>query len=137
MANAYTFTTHLDGFVNVLRDANKYDNRCFSYKIDEDTHDQIHGDRWELIRFAKEQTNAKKPYEIPLPWDDDLCIRYIYSAALPSWIPVFVDAEGRELNQAQLELIKRGSKVELYVEQTPFLMDTKVARAFTQGWAQC
>ena len=41
---------------------------------------------------------------------------------------MFLDAGGKELNQRQMELIKTGSKVELYVEQNPFMFDTKVGK---------
>ena len=58
-------------------------------------HDKIHDDRWPLIHWAKQQTKAKRPAEVPPPWDDELFIKYIYSAEQPSKIPVFLDAGER------------------------------------------
>ena len=69
-------------------------------------HDQIHEDRWELIQFAKSQTKAKRPQEIPPPWDEGLVIKYRWDEAVPEKRPEFVDAAGMPLAQEVLESLK-------------------------------
>lgn len=61
----------------------KYATKIFSYQITDKQHDQVHEDRCELIQFAKSQTKAKRPQEIPPPWDEGMVIKYRWGEAVP------------------------------------------------------
>ena len=132
MTNSYTFNTELTGFVAVERDQGKFNNRSFGFQIPEETLEQIHSDRVDLLMWAKNKTKAKKPWEIITPWDDKGVVKYSYGAgdgsrkAKPE--PVFTDVNGKRLIQDQLSLIKNGSKVSLTVEQRPFVLEDNSGR---------
>ena len=123
MANRYTIDTELVGFVAVEKDQGKYNNRTFGYQIPEETLEQMHSDRVELLSWVKKQTKAKKPWEAVTVWDDEGTVKFFYGdgdgSRKPKPEPVFVDVHGRRLNQEQLSLIKRGSKVCLTIDQKP------------------
>ena len=121
MANRYTFNTELVGFVAVEKDQGKFNNRTFGYQIPEETLEQMHSDRVELLSWVKKQTKAKRPWEAITVWDEKGIAKFTYGAGDGSRKkkpqPEFVDVHGRSLNQKQLSLIKQGSKVCLTVEE--------------------
>ena len=130
MANRYTFNTELVGFVAVDKDQGKFNNRTFGYQIPEETLEQMHSDRVELLSWAKKQTKVKRPWEVVTVWDDKGTAKFTYGAGdgsrKPKPEPEFVDVHGRRLNQEQLSLIKQGSKVCLTIDQKPYMFeDTK------------
>ena len=94
--------------------------------------EQIHSERVDLLMWAKEKTKAKKPWEEVTPWDDKGNCKFSYGAGdgsrKPKPEPVFTDVNGERLDQDQLSLIKRGSKVCLTVEQRPYMMEDSSGR---------
>ena len=128
MANRYRIPTTLCGTVRDDKYGGRYGTKTFSYRITDEQHDQIHGDRWELIQFAKSQTKAKRPQEIPPPWDEGLVIKYRWDEAVPDKRPEFVDAAGMPLAQEVLESLKAGTKVTLTIDQKPFVLGHKPGR---------
>ena len=132
MTSSYTFNTELTGFVAVERDQGKFNNRSFGFQIPQETLEQIHSDRVDLLMWAKNKTKAKKPWEIITPWDDKGVVKYSYGAGdgsrKPKPEPVFTDVNGEILIQDQLSLIKNGSKVCLTVEQRPYVFEDNSGR---------
>ena len=59
MSNSYTFNTELTGFVAVEKDQGKFNNREFGYLIPEETLEQIHSDRVDLLMWAKSKLSHK------------------------------------------------------------------------------
>ena len=106
MSNSYTFNTELSGFVAVEKDHGKYNNRSFEYQISEETLEQIHSDRVDLLMWAKNKTKAKKPWEVVTLWDDKGSCKFTYRAGdgckKPKPEPVFTDMNGERLDQDQL-----------------------------------
>ena len=138
MANTYTFNTELVGFVAVEKDQGKYNNRTFGYQIPEETLEQMHSDRVELLSWVKKQTKAKKPWEAVTVWDDEGTVKFFYGdgdgSRKPKPEPVFVDVHGRRLKQEQRALIKQGSKVCLTLDQKPYMLKDTNARHRKQRW---
>ena len=128
MATGYRIPTTLCGTVRVDQYGGRWETKEFSYRITDDQHDLIHGDRWELIQWAKSHTKAKRPQEIPPQWDDTLTIKYTFGREQTARQPEFVDAEGRVLTQEELQALKAGTKVTLTVDQKPFVMVTQVGK---------
>ena len=128
MANRYRIPTQLCRTVRIGRDGGQWNNQVFSYQLTDDQHDQIHGDRWELIQWVKTKTKAKRPYEIPPQWDDSLVVKYSFSSEQPDRQPEFVDAVGAPLTQEALESLKAGTKVNLTIDQKPFVFGTQVGK---------
>jgi len=127
MANRYRIPTTLCGTVRVDQYGGKWETKEFSYRITDDQHDRIHGDRWELIQWVKTKTKAKRPQEIPPAYDNGV-IKYSFGREQTARRPEFVDAEGRALTQEELAALKAGSKVILTIDQKPFVFDTQVGK---------
>lgn len=128
MANRYRIPTTLCGTVRLDHYGGRWESKEFSYRINDDQHDLIHGDRWELIQWAKSKTKAKRPQELPPQWDDSLTIKYTFGKEQTNRQPEFVGADGRALTQEALAALKAGAKVILTIDQKPFVFDTQVGK---------
>ena len=82
MPNSYTFNTEVSGFVAVEKDQGKFHDRSLVYQIPEETLEQIHSDRFDLLMWAKNKTKAKKPWEVVTPWDDKGNCKFTYGAGM-------------------------------------------------------
>ena len=129
MANRYTFSTTLSGFVNVYEDSGKFNNRTFAYTIPADTLEKIEGDRVELLKWAKSKSSGRVQ-EAMTPWDETGLAKHTYGEgdgsrkAKPE--PVFVDTDGKPIERAVLRDVRAGSKVRLIVDQKPYAMGPNI-----------
>ena len=129
MANRYKFATALEGFVSVGEDSGKFNNRTFAYAIPHDTLTQVEADREELIKWAKSKATGRVQ-EAMTPWDDNGVCKYTYGAgdgsrkAKPE--PVFVDTNGEPIEKSVLMTVRKGTKVNIIVDQKPYAMGPNV-----------
>ena len=129
MANRYQFETTLQGFIAVYEDTGKFNNRTFAYVIPSDVLTQVESDREELITWAKSKANGRVQ-EAMTPWDETGLVKYSYGAgdgsrkAKPE--PVFVDSTGVPLERAVLKDVRKGTKVNIIVDQKPYCMGSNV-----------
>ena len=129
MANRYKFATALEGFVSVGEDSGKFNNRTFAYAIPHDTLAQVEEDRVELIKWAKSKASGRVQ-EAMTPWDDAGVCKYTYGAgdgsrkAKPE--PVFVDTDGKPVEKSVLQAVRKGTKVNMIVDQKPYAMGPNV-----------
>ncbi len=129
MANRYQFATTLQGFVAVYEDTGKFNNRTFAYVIPSGVLTQVESDRQELITWAKSKATGRVQ-EAMTPWDDGGLCKYTYGAgdgsrkAKPE--PVFVDATGAPIERAILKDVRKGTKVNIIVDQKPYCMGSNV-----------
>jgi len=129
MANRYTFSTTLSGFVNVYEDSGKFNNRTFAYTIPADTLEKIESDRVELLKWARSKSSGRVQ-EAMTPWDEAGTAKYTYGEgdgsrkAKPE--PVFVDTDGKPIERAVLRDVRAGSKVRLIVDQKPYAMGPNI-----------
>ena len=129
MANRYKFATALEGFVSVGEDSGKFNNRTFAYAIPHDTLTQVEADREELIKWARSKASGRVQ-EAMTPWDDNGVCKYTYGAgdgsrkAKPE--PVFVDTNGDPIEKSVLLTVRKGTKVNLIVDQKPYAMGPNV-----------
>ena len=129
MANRYKFATVLEGFISVGEDSGKFNNRTFAYAIPHDTLTQVEADREELIKWAKSKATGRVQ-EAMTPWDDNGVCKYTYGAgdgsrkAKPE--PVFVDTNGDPIEKSVLMTVRKGTKVNLIVDQKPYAMGPNV-----------
>ena len=129
--NRYTFSTTFEGFVNVFEDSGKFNNRCFSFKMPADVIEAAESDRVELLEWAKSKTPNPKRCEIALPkWDDEGLVKYSYGGETKRAEPIFVDTEGSAIDRSVLRDVRRGSKVKLIVQQSPYAFGAKVGTKF-------
>ena len=129
MANRYKFATVLEGFVSVGEDSGKFNNRTFAYAIPHETLTQVEADREELIKWAKSKATGRVQ-EAMTPWDDAGVCKYTYGAGdgsrKPKPEPVFVDTDGQPIEKSVLLTVRKGTKVNLIVDQKPYAMGPNV-----------
>ena len=129
MANRYKFATVLEGFVSVGEDSGKFNNRTFAYAIPHDTLTQVEADRVELIKWAKSKASGRVQ-EAMTPWDDAGVCKYTYGegdgSRKPKPEPVFVDSDGKPVEKSVLLSVRKGTKVNLIVDQKPYAMGPNV-----------
>ncbi len=129
MANRYKFATTLEGFVSVGEDSGKFNNRTFAYAIPHETLTQVEADREELIKWAKSKASGRVQ-EAMTPWDDAGVCKYTYGAGdgsrKPKPEPIFVDSDGQPIEKSVLLSVRKGTKVNLIVDQKPYAMGPNV-----------
>ncbi|UAW01064.1 single stranded DNA-binding protein [Synechococcus T7-like virus S-TIP28] len=129
MANRYKFQTVLEGFVSVGEDSGKFNNRTFAYAIPHETLTQVEADREELIKWAKSKASGRVQ-EAMTPWDDAGVCKYTYGAGdgsrKPKPEPIFVDTDGQPIEKSVLLSVRKGTKVNLIVDQKPYAMGPNV-----------
>lgn len=129
MANRYKFATTLEGFVSVGEDSGKFNNRTFAYAIPHDTLTQVEADREELLQWAKSKASGRVQ-EAMTPWDDAGVCKYTYGAGdgsrKPKPEPVFVDTTGDPISREVLKTVRKGTKVNIIVDQKPYAMGPNV-----------
>ncbi|MAU75346.1 MAG: single-stranded DNA-binding protein [Crocinitomicaceae bacterium] len=129
MANRYKFATELTGFISVGEDSGKFNNRTFAYTVPPDTLNQIETDREELLTWAKSKATGRVQVAMT-PWDDAGTCKYTYGEgdgsrkAKPE--PVFVDTSGDPIEKAVLMGVRKGTKVNIIVDQKPYCMGPNV-----------
>ena len=129
MANRYKFATELTGFISIGEDSGKFNNRTFAYTIPSDTLNQIETDRGELLTWAKSKASGRVQVAMT-PWDDAGVCKYTYGEgdgsrkAKPE--PVFVDTSGDPIEKSVLMGVRKGTKVNIIVDQKPYAMGPNV-----------
>lgn len=119
--NRYVFDTTLDGFVNVYEPSGKFNNCCFAYKLPANVLEQAEQDREELLTWAK--TKVQNPSRValnPPKWDEEGVCKYSYGGDTGRPEPVFVDTEGQPVDKAVLRDVRKGTKVRVIVQQSPY-----------------
>lgn len=129
MPNRYQFTTELGGFVQVYKDAGKYNTRSFGYTIPLATLAQVESDREELIKWAKTKATGRSQV-VMTPWDEKGIVKFTYGAGdgsrKPRPTPEFFDKDGEPLDPEVLRKVHAGTKVNLIIQQKPYAMGGNV-----------
>lgn len=119
--NRYIFNTELTGFIKIDEPGGKYNNCTFAITIPTDVLADVENDREELIEWAKTKLGNPKRLEIKLPqWDEDGLVKYSYLGETNRPAVVFVDTEGSPLSKEVLASIRKGTKVRVIAQQSPY-----------------
>ena len=119
--NRYVFNTALEGFVNVYEPSGKFNNCCFAFRLPADVLEQAEADREELLTWARTKVDNPKRIALnPPKWDDEGLVKFSYGGDTGRPDPVFVDTEGQVVEKATLKDVRRGTKVRLIVQQSPY-----------------
>jgi len=116
--NRYSFATELTGFINVFEDSGKFNNRCFSFIVPTEILPQMEADRDELLKWAATKVSGRVNTNLP-KWDDTGLVKISYGGETGRKEPVFVDTEGNPIERSVLRSIRKGTKVNIIVQQTP------------------
>ena len=115
--------------MSVGEDSGKFNNRTFAYAIPHDTLTKVEEDRVELIKWAKSKASGRVQ-EAMTPWDDAGVCKYTYGegdgSRKPKPEPVFVDSDGKPVEKSVLLSVRKGTKVNLIVDQKPYAMGPNV-----------
>ena len=129
MANRYKFQTILDGFVSIGEDSGKFNNQTFAYTIPADVLEQVETDRVELMKWAMSKSTGRVQQAMT-PWDESGLCKYTFGAGdgtrKPKPAPVFVDTTGNPVEVPTLQSIRKGTKVNLIVDQKPYAVGPNV-----------
>ena len=129
MANRYKFATTLSGFISVAEDSGKFNNRTFAYTIPSDVLAKVEADREELLKWAKSKSTGRVQAAME-PWDEEGTCKYTYGAGdgsrKPKPEPVFVDTDGQPITKAVLKDVRKGTKVNIIVDQKPYSMGPNI-----------
>ena len=129
MANRYQFPTVLEGFIAIGEDTGKFNNQTFAYTIPADVLEKVEEDRAELLKWAKSKASGRVQ-EAMTPWDETGLLKYTYGAGdgsrKPKPAPVFVDTTGNPVDVATQKTIRKGTKVNIIVDQKPYAMGPNV-----------
>ena len=133
--NRYTFNTVLDGFVNVYEDGGKFNNRSFAFTIPSDVIEAAEKDREELLEWAASKApNPKRVERALTKWDDAGYVKYSYGEGdgqkKPTPAPIFVDTDGKPVESAVLQAVRKGTKVRIIVQQSPYVFGSKIGTKF-------
>lgn len=124
--NRYIFETELTGFIKVDEDGGKFNNRTFAYTLPPEVLAQAETDRDELLKWVDSKLeNPKRVALNPEPWDEAGVVKYTYGGESPKPIPPFIDTEGTLLEVDALRDIRKGTKVKLIVQQSPYTKPSK------------
>lgn len=130
----FIFTTTLEGYINALKPAGKYNNCTISFRIPDELLDQLDKQHEKCLEWAAAKFNGKR-HEKALPkWEEDGLVKYSYngkdSAANFPWI----DAKG---NPIPLNTdIRRGTVVRLIAVVKPYIYGNKGGSSFKVLGAQ-
>ena len=129
MANRYQFPTVLEGFIAIGEDTGKFNNQTFAYTIPADVLEKVEEDRAELLKWAKSKASGRVQ-EAMTPWDETGLLKYTYGAGdgsrKPKPEPVFVDTNGEPIEKSVLMTVRKGTKVNIIVDQKPYAMGPNV-----------
>lgn len=119
--NRYVFDATLEGYINVYEPAGKFNNCCFSYRLPDAVLAQAEADREELLEWAKTKVeNPKRVALNPPKWDEEGVCKYSYGGDTGRPDPVFVDTDGAPIEKSVLQSVRKGTKVRLIVQQSPY-----------------
>ena len=116
--NRYTFATELDGFINLGEPSGKFNNCSFAFTVPEDVLTDMEKDREELLAWAK--TKAGRVSTNLPKWDDSGLIKYSFDGDTGRKRPHFVDTDGDVVDLSVLKSVRKGTKVRIVCQQTPY-----------------
>jgi|TARA_B100000085_G_C18452479_1_gene475469 hypothetical protein len=116
--NRYVFTTELEGFVNCGEPSGTYNNCSFAFKLPASVLVQAEKDREELLEWAKSKTGSSRTTDPK--WSDDYVVKYSFDGDTGRPRPVFVDTSGDVVSKDIQASIRKGTKVKVICQQTPY-----------------
>ena len=130
----FIITTTLEGFINALKPAGKFNNCCISFKIPEEDIPKFDRAYEKAIAAAKSKQNGKRHTEELPKWDEEGLVKYSYGGDSSTPMFPWVDSDG---NPIDLDTpIWKGTVARLIVDLRPYVYATKVGCSFKVRGAQ-
>lgn len=125
MTDTYLIKTKLEGYIRVGEPGGKYENCCFSFRLDEDTLENLTARYNAALDWAKGKINGR--FEAALPkWEEDGMIKYSYGGPESSApLFAFVDNDGKPLSKEVASKLREGTEVVLALAVKPYVFGKK------------
>lgn len=121
MANRYIFNTSLTGFIKIDEPGGQWNNCTFAFQVPPDVLGQMEQDREELLTWAKSKVpNPSRVNVNNAKWDETGLVKYSYLGETNRPAVVFVDTEGTVLEKDVLRAVRKGTKVRIIAQQSPY-----------------
>jgi hypothetical protein len=132
--NRFIVTTKLEGYVNALKPAGKFNNCCFSFTLSKQDMAKF-DEAYEQAMVWGENKMAGKRFTKELPkWDESGLIKYSYGGDSSSPMFPWVDTDGVPLDLDTQ--IWKGTVVKLIIDLKPYVYSTKVGCSLKVKGAQ-
>ena len=121
MANRYIFNTTLTGYIKIDEPGGQWNNCTFAFQVPPDVLAQMQQDREELLTWARTKVPNPSRLNVNNPkWDETGLVKYSYLGETNRPAVVFVDTEGSVLEKDVLGAIRKGTKVRIITQQSPY-----------------
>lgn len=130
----HIITTTLEGYVNALKPAGKFNNCCFSFSLKKEDMAKF-DEAYDQAMIWGENKMAGKRFTKELPkWDESGLIKYSYGGESNNPMFPWVDTDGVPID---LETqIWKGTVVKLIIDLRPYVFSTKVGLGLKVRGAQ-
>lgn len=125
MTDTVLIKTKLEGYIRIDEPGGKYENCCFSFRLNDQQLALLTEHYNRAIDWAKAKVNGRM--EVALPkWEEDGLIKYSY-AGPESNCPMFafIDNDGEPLDKQAASRIREGTEVVLALAVKPYVFGKK------------
>jgi len=130
----FIVSTTLEGFVNALKPSGKYNNCCFSARLNKDDLAKFDKAYEQAMAWGKAKMDGKRYTEELPKWDESGFFKYSYGGE--SGAPMFpwVDTDGVSIDPETP--VWKGTAVKLIIDLKPYVYGSKVGCSFKVKGAQ-
>jgi hypothetical protein len=130
----FIITTTLEGYINALKPAGKFNNCTISFRISEEDLPKFDKAFQKGVALKKSELGGKRCLEELPKWDEEGLVKYSYGGDASSPMFPWVDTDGVPID---LETqIWKGTVVKLIIDLRPYAFGTKVGCSLKVRGAQ-
>jgi len=130
----FVITTTLEGYVNALKPAGKYNNCCFSFSIGKDDLTKFDATYEKAIAWGRNKMAGKRFTEELPKWQEDGLVKISYGGEEGAPMFPWVDTDGVPVDVDTP--VWKGTVVRLIIDLKPYVYGTKVGCSFKVRGAQ-
>ena len=134
MSERFTISTTLEGYVNALKPAGKFNNCCFSARLSKEDMGKFDEVYERAMAWGHNRLAGKRSTEELPKWDDEGAFKYSYGGESNNPMFPWVDTDGQPIDPDTP--IWKGTNVRLIVDLKPYTMATKIGLSFKVRGAQ-
>ena len=117
----YTFTTELEGYINLDEPGGKYNTCTFCFGLTDEVQFKAEEDRDVLLEVARSKVNNPNRLAVnPPKWNDEGRVKYSFGGDTSRIAPVIIDEYGEPVPLHVLKGVREGTVVKLLMEQKPY-----------------
>ncbi len=133
MSERFTISTTLEGYVNALKPAGKFNNCCFSARLSKEDMGKFDEVYERAMAWGKNRLAGKRSTEELPKWDDEGAFKYSYGGEQQPHVPL----GGYRRQPIDIETqIWKGTQVRLIVDLKDYQFGTKIGCSMKVRGAQ-